>query len=194
MAGPSASPMSAKGVPRTARARGEVIVCGGVFNSPQLLQLSGLGPGDLLRKLGIPVIRDMPGVGADLQDHFGVRFHFRCTKPITMNDIANSLWRRVRGRRAIRAVPRGPLASSGIAAGGYVRSDSRLERPDIQLYLLRFQLLPDATAGAPSASVLRLQRQHRAYASRGTRHRPRARAPTRLAPPAIRLQFPAHGG
>ena len=81
----------------TARARGEVIVCGGVFNSPQLLQLSGLGPGELLRDLGISVRRDMPAVGADLQDHFYVRLAFRCTKPITLNDVANNpceKWRR----------------------------------------------------------------------------------------------------
>ena len=127
-----------QGVPCTARARGEVIVCGGVFNSPQLLQLSGLGPGELLRKLGIPVNRDMPGVGADLQDHFSFRFHFRCTKPITMNDIANSLWRRVVAGAQYVLFRAGPLASSGIAAGGYVRSDSKLERPDIQFSCCAF--------------------------------------------------------
>ncbi len=54
------------GTAETARARGEVIVCGGVYNSPQLLQLSGLGPGELLHSFGIPVVRDMPAVGADL--------------------------------------------------------------------------------------------------------------------------------
>src|SRR5215475_8869389 len=84
-----------RGALREARAAAEVIVCGGVFNSPQLLQLSGLGPGDLLRRLGLPVVRDMPAVGADLQDHFYVRLAFRCTKPITLNDVANNPLRKV---------------------------------------------------------------------------------------------------
>ena len=70
----------------------EVILAGGAFNSPQLLQLSGLGPAALLRSHGIDVIADMPGVGADLQDHLQVRMQYRCTEPITMNDVINS-WR-----------------------------------------------------------------------------------------------------
>ena len=78
------------GVPHVATARGEVVVCGGVYGSPQLLQLSGLGPAEHLKQFGVPVVRDMPGVGADLQDHFYIRLAFRCTKPITLNDIANS--------------------------------------------------------------------------------------------------------
>src|SRR5712691_6104372 len=83
------------GAQQTAWARGEVVVCGGVFNSPQLLQLSGLGPGGQLRDLGIEVVRDMPAVGADLQDHFYVRLAFRCTKPITLDDVANNPLRKM---------------------------------------------------------------------------------------------------
>src|SRR5690242_20010007 len=63
--------------PQTVRARAEVIVSGGVFNSPQLLQLSGIGPGALLQDKGIPVIRDMPAVGSHMQDHFYVRLAYR---------------------------------------------------------------------------------------------------------------------
>jgi choline dehydrogenase len=77
---------------RTAHANGEVIVAAGAFNSPQLLQLSGLGPAALLASLGIDVVADMPGIGADLQDHLQVRMQYRCTEPITMNDVINS-WR-----------------------------------------------------------------------------------------------------
>ena len=73
-----------------ARANVEVIVAGGAFNSPQLLQLSGLGPAEPLRSLGIDLVADMPGVGADLQDHPQVRMQYRCTEPITMNDVINS--------------------------------------------------------------------------------------------------------
>ena len=75
------------GVMHTAYADGEVIVAGGAFNSPQLLQLCGLGPAKVLRDLGIEVIADMPGVGADLQDHLQIRMQYRCTEPITMNDV-----------------------------------------------------------------------------------------------------------
>jgi choline dehydrogenase len=71
------------------RARGEIVVCGGVYGPPQLLQLSGLGPAALSQQFGIPVVRDIPAVGADLQDHFYVRLAFRCTRPITLNDVAN---------------------------------------------------------------------------------------------------------
>src|SRR5438045_9543304 len=60
------------GVPQTVGMRGEVIVSAGVFNSPHLLQLSGLGPAQLLQAFGIPVIREMPNVGADMQDHFHI--------------------------------------------------------------------------------------------------------------------------
>jgi choline dehydrogenase len=119
------------GIPRLARARGEIIVCGGVFNSPQLLQLSGLGPASLLREHGISVIRDMPAVGAHLQDHFCVRASYRATQPLTLNDVANSFWRKMlAGVQALFHY--GPLSSNGIAAGGFARSDPRLERPDIQ--------------------------------------------------------------
>ncbi len=121
------------GARRTVRARGEVIVCGGVFNSPQLLQLSGIGPGELLRGFGIPVVRDIPAVGADLQDHFYVRLAFRCTKPITLNDVANNPLRKVAAGVQYLLFRSGPLATNGICAGGFARSDQRLERPDIQL-------------------------------------------------------------
>ncbi len=121
------------GVPHVARARGEIVVCGGVYGSPQLLQLSGIGPGALLQEFGVPVVRDMPGVGADLQDHFYVRLAFRCTKPITLNDIANSPVKKLIAGLQYVLFQKGPLTSNGICAGGFARSDPRLERPDIQL-------------------------------------------------------------
>src|SRR5262245_22627959 len=74
----------------TAHCRGEVIVCGGVYGSPQLLLLSGIGPGDHLQEMGIPVLRDLPAVGANLHDHFNSYVAFRCAKPITLNDLARS--------------------------------------------------------------------------------------------------------
>ena len=124
--------MSAAGR-RTPRVRGgEVIVSGGVFNSPQLLQLSGIGPGALLQEMGIPVIHDMPAVGRHLQDHFYVRLAFRCTRPITMNELANSLPRKVMAMAQYMLFRAGPLAANGVTAGAFARSDPRLERPDLQ--------------------------------------------------------------
>ena len=121
------------GVPHVARARGETIVCGGVYGSPQLLQLSGLGPGAMLTQFGIPVVRDMPGVGAELQDHFYVRLAFRCTKKITLNDVANNPIRKLAAGMQYVFFKTGPLTSNGICAGGFAKSDPRLDRPDIQL-------------------------------------------------------------
>src|SRR6202022_4206207 len=75
---------------KTAWARGEIIVSGGVYGSPQLLQLSGLGPADLLNEFGIAVVRDMPGVGKNLHDHFNTYLVFRCPQKVTVNDRAMS--------------------------------------------------------------------------------------------------------
>src|SRR5262249_10686470 len=78
-----------------ARVRREVIVPGGVYGSPQLLMLSGLGPAEHLQKFGIPVVRDMPGVGSHLHDHFNTYVAYRCAQPVTMNDLVLSLPRRL---------------------------------------------------------------------------------------------------
>src|SRR5687767_5067875 len=74
------------------KARKEVILCGGAFNSPQLLQLSGVGPRTLLESLAIPLVAELP-VGEGLQDHFYARSFWRCCKPLTLNDDMASLWR-----------------------------------------------------------------------------------------------------
>ncbi len=77
---------------RVARASAEVIVSAGTFNTPQLLQLSGLGPESWLRSLGLPVIADMPGVGDGLNDHYAGRIMLRCREPVTLNDAVRN-WR-----------------------------------------------------------------------------------------------------
>jgi choline dehydrogenase len=122
-----------RGEKKEARARGEIVVCGGVYNSPQLLQLSGVGPGALLSRHGIPVVADSRDVGNQLQDHFYVRLAFRCTRPITLNEVGNSMWRRAIAGIQYGLFRSGPLASNGICAGGFARSDPRMDRPDIQL-------------------------------------------------------------
>jgi len=177
-----------EGVPLTVRAQREVVVCGGVFGSPQLLQLSGLGPGALLQRHGIAVVRDMPGVGADLHDHVTIRFNFRCTKPITLNDIANSWWRRVVAGAQYVLFRRGPLASSGITAGGYVRSDDKLDRPDIQLSCCAFSYAGRDRRGAypHPFSGFSIGVVHLRPAARG---HIRIQSADSTAPPAIALNF-----
>ncbi|MEQ1807077.1 MAG: choline dehydrogenase [Burkholderiaceae bacterium] len=105
------------GTLKTAHCTAEVLLCAGAIQSPQLLQLSGIGPQALLAQYGIPVIADLPGVGENLQDHLQFRLGFECTKPITTNDHLNS-WT---GKLAISMewlVSRsGPLAV-GINQGG----------------------------------------------------------------------------
>src|SRR5262250_712005 len=111
---------------RIAHANAEVVVAGGAFNSPQLLQLSGLGPAALLESFGINIVADMPGVGADLQDHLQVRMQYRCTEPITMNDVIHS-WRQRAGAGLRYALLRKGLLAIGAGyAGGFFRTRSDL--------------------------------------------------------------------
>ena len=121
-----------------ARARGEVILSAGAFGSPQILQLSGLGPAALLRQHGITVLRDIPGVGSDLQDHLQARFLYRVTRPITVNDVVNRFDRRMWAGLRYVLFRKGPLAVSAGYAGGFFRTDPRLESPDVQCHLLLF--------------------------------------------------------
>ncbi len=118
------------------RAHGEVILCGGVYNSPQLLQLSGIGPVAQLGAIGVPVVADLPGVGGNLQDHFGVGIEYRCTKPITVNDLANSLFRRSLAMARFLAFRSGPMASNGNYANTFIRSGPDQPRPDIMITLM----------------------------------------------------------
>ena len=120
---------------RHAKARCEVVLCGGTFNSPQLLQLSGIGPGALLQRLGIAVRRDCDRVGANYQDHFGLRMAYRCTEPITLNDQVGSFWRRNLMGAQYVFTRRGYMSAPGIPAGWFVRSDPALPAPDLELVL-----------------------------------------------------------
>jgi choline dehydrogenase len=120
------------GETRTARAEGEVLVSGGAFNSPQLLQLSGLGPADLLGAHRINVIADLPGVGDGLNDHYFARLILRCTEPITVNDAVRN-WRL--GAEAVLRYAftrRGVLATPAISAGCFVRALPSSATPDVQ--------------------------------------------------------------
>ena len=121
-----------------AKASREVILCGGAFNSPQLLQLSGVGPGALLQEHGIPVVLDAPQVGENLQDHFYCRTFWRCNRPITLNDDMMSLWRQAKIGLDYFLFKRGPLTISAGQGAAFVRTRPELKRPDAQLYFINF--------------------------------------------------------
>jgi choline dehydrogenase len=126
------------GTLRTARARKEILVSGGAYNSPQLLQLSGVGPAELLRTHGINVVLDAPGVGHDLQDHLQVRMVMRCSQSITLNDIVNSPVRRILAGARYAAFRRGPLTIAAGTSGAFFKTSPRLATPDIQIHFLPF--------------------------------------------------------
>jgi choline dehydrogenase len=169
----------------TAYADGEVILSGGAFNSPQLLQLSGVGPASLLRGHGIAVIADMPGVGSDLQDHLQIRMQYRCTEPITMNDVIND-WRHryTEGLRYL-VTRKGMLTIGAGYAAAFIRTRPELATPDVQIHFLIFSA---DTAGATlhpfpgfMASVCQLRPE-----SRGFVH---IKSADPMAPPAIQPRY-----
>jgi len=115
------------------RARREVILCAGAIGSPQLLQVSGIGPGALLRQHGIEVIHDNVHVGGNLQDHLAASYHYRATVPTLNNELA-PLWGKLRAGLAYVVGRGGPLSLSVNQCGGFVRSSPPAARPDMQLY------------------------------------------------------------
>ncbi len=126
---------------------GEVVLCGGTINSPQLLMLSGIGPAEALTAHGIGVAADLPGVGRNLQDHLLVRVEHACTQPITLHNLTR-LDRASVALLAALLLRRGPASSFPLAAGFLLRSDPRLEEPDLQGHFLPG--LTTATLRVPS--------------------------------------------
>ncbi len=127
------------GQSKVVRAR-EVILAGGSFNSPQLLQLSGVGPAALLQQHGVPVVHDLPQVGEGLQDHYYVRTFWRCTRPITLNDDMASWWRQAKIGLQYLTQRRGPLTVSAGYAAAFTRTRPELTRPDAQFYFINFSI------------------------------------------------------
>src|ERR1700726_279391 len=170
---------------RTARARKEILISGGAYNSPQLLQLSGVGPAELLRKHGIDVVLDAPGVGHDLQDHMQVRIVTRCTKPITLNDTVNHPVRRMLAGARYAAFRTGWLTIAAGTSGAFFKTNPRLATPDIQIHFLPFSTDKMGeklhSFSGFSASVCQLRPE-----SRGSL---RIRNADPAAPPEIRINY-----
>lgn len=129
-----------------AHAAREVILSAGGLQSPQLLQLSGVGEPEFLRGLGISVVHALPGVGENLQDHLQVRVIHRCNKPITTNDDLRSLWRKFMMGFKYALFRSGPLSIGINQAGAFVRTSPKVATPDIQFH---FAALSADMPGSP---------------------------------------------
>lgn len=119
---------------RQARAKAEVILAAGAIGSPQILQNSGVGPSDLLNKVGVPVTHDLPGVGQNLQDHLQVRLVFK-TRERTLNDEVNTFLGRMWVGMQYVFKRSGALTLAASQVVIFTRSSPEVERPDIQFHM-----------------------------------------------------------
>ncbi|MEM7426906.1 MAG: GMC family oxidoreductase N-terminal domain-containing protein [Pseudomonadota bacterium] len=126
------------GEEKTARVRGEVVLAGGAINSPQLLQLSGIGPAQHLTGFGIGVLHDSPGVGRDLQDHYQARAVYELNRPISVNDDVNNLVRRAWIGLQYALFRRGPMTFSAGHVGVFTRVLPQSATPDAQVHFIPF--------------------------------------------------------
>ena len=111
---------------------GEVVLCGGTMGTPHVLQLSGIGPADVLERVGVPVVLDLPAVGENLEDHLAVHMQHRCTKPVSLLAMRKKYrWPGFAAQWLLTGT--GPGASNHQEATGFYRSDETQDRPDIMM-------------------------------------------------------------
>jgi choline dehydrogenase len=184
-------------VRRTVRARREVILCAGAVNSPQLLELSGIGDGKRLAQLGIPLVKDNPAVGENLQDHYNVQLQYRLKPGVqSLNELKHT-----RGRLAAIARyvfdRRGTLAEGPSHATAFVRSNPHSAHPDLRFLVMPLTMKvtkgPDGKLSltmddAPGLSITSCQLRPQ---SRGSIH---VRTPDPMAPPAIVPRYLENAG
>jgi len=125
----------------------EVICSGGAINSPQLLQLSGVGPGSLLRDVGVDVVQDLAGVGQNLQDHLEVYVQHGCTQPVSRSPSVKWRWRPWIGMQWLAGY--GPGMSNHFEAGGFVRSHPSEPYPNLMIHFLPLAIRYDGTRPTP---------------------------------------------
>ncbi|TAM48664.1 MAG: choline dehydrogenase [Burkholderiaceae bacterium] len=119
----------------TATAGREVILCAGSIGSPQILQLSGIGPAELLKRVGVPVVTDLPGVGANLQDHLQIRAMFKVQGVQTLNTLANSLLGKARIGLEYALRRSGPMSMAPSQLGAFTRSDAAQAWPNLEFHV-----------------------------------------------------------
>ncbi|MGB0844417.1 MAG: GMC oxidoreductase, partial [Alphaproteobacteria bacterium] len=134
-----------KGKTQTVKAKREVVLCAGSIGSPTILQRSGIGPADVLKDAGVAVVKDLPGVGANLQDHLEVYFQFRCTQPITLNSKIGLLSKAWIGARWF-FTKTGLGATNHFEACAFIRSKAGVKYPDIQYHFLPAAMRYDGNA------------------------------------------------
>jgi len=166
-------------------AAANVALCAGAVGSPQLLQLSGIGPGALLQELGIEVVHALPGVGENLQDHLQLRMAFKVQNTPTINERANSLLGKIGMGLEYALFRRGPLTMAPSQLGAFARSDPGRETANLQYHVqpLSLERFGEPLHGFPAftASVCNLRPE-----SRGS---VRAQSPDPLAAPAIQPNY-----
>jgi choline dehydrogenase len=167
------------------KARQETILAAGAIGSPQLLQLSGIGPRDLLDKNRIPVVHELPGVGENLQDHLQIRMQFKVANVRTLNGIANSFWGKAAMALEYFALRTGPLTMPPSQAGAFARSDPAQPTPNIEWHVqpLSLDKFGDPLHNFPAItpSVCNLRPTSRGFV--------RIKAPDPAAHPEIRLNY-----
>ena len=124
---------------------GVIICCGGAINSPQLLQLSGIGNADELKKLGIDVVHDLPGVGENMQDHLEVYIQYACKKPVSMAP-ALKWWNKPLIGYQWLFHRKGPAATNHFEAGGFIRSNEHEKYPNIMFHFLPLAIRYDGSS------------------------------------------------
>jgi choline dehydrogenase len=164
------------GQSQQARVRGEVLLCAGAINSPQVLLLSGIGPAAQLQMLGLPVTRDLPGVGHNLQDHLVAGVIYASTQPVSLasaETLANLL--------SYLLLKRGPLTTNVTEAGAFLKTRPELPAPDIQVIFLPVAVIEHGLVRSESHSftigLTPLRPQSRGYIA--------LHSPDPLKPPAI---------
>ena len=174
------------GTVREVRARGEVIMSAGALATPPLLQLSGVGPADLLQRLGVPVVLAHEGVGRDYQAHQQVRIVLKCTRALTFNDDLRALHRKLGVGLRYLLQRKGPLTVSAGYAGGFFRTALASDaRPDMECLFVNFSLdrmgekLHPFSAFTASSCQLRPDSRGEVMAA----------SPDPTAPPSIRANF-----
>jgi choline dehydrogenase len=135
-----------RSVPTTVSA-GHVVLCGGAINSPQLLQLSGVGNAAELEALGIPSVVDLPGVGENLQDHLEVYVQYACKQPVSMNP-STKFWKRPFIGAEWLFLRKGPGATNHFEGGGFVRSNDDVDYPNLMFHFLPIAIRYDGSQPA----------------------------------------------
>ena len=145
-----------KGETKVINANIEVILCAGSIGSPQLLQLSGIGPKNVLKDAGVELQHELPGVGENLQDHLEVYFQYHCKKPITLNNKLNLFSKGLIGVRWILSKT-GLVATNHFESCGFIRSRAGLEWPNIQYHFLPAAMRYDGNAAMKGTGIRFMQ-------------------------------------